>query len=137
MANKIKRSDIAERLVDLRKNSKRYKNQQDVADALGIKRDTYARYETATYPPIPIIRKLTQLYGVSCDKIINGDDSSYQNTMNESIKTPQVIFGTEIEYKASDNDGFLLSEIEWEIITYFRNLSEIQRNSIINFIRDK
>ncbi|MBQ7204019.1 MAG: helix-turn-helix transcriptional regulator [Eubacterium sp.] len=40
-------------------------SQQEIADALGIKRETYANYEKRTIPPHSVIYRLSQIYNVS------------------------------------------------------------------------
>ena len=69
MVQKVSKTEIAEILINLRKNSNY--SQEAVADKIGIKRETYAQYERQTNPPIEIIRKLCMLYGISSDIILS------------------------------------------------------------------
>lgn len=45
--------------------------QREAASILGISKDTLSNYERGkSYPDVPLIRKIEELYGVSYDRII-------------------------------------------------------------------
>lgn len=136
MAKNIKRSEIGQRLVDLRTNHKDFKTQKDVADALGIKRDTYARYETDTDPQIHIIKKLCELYRITSDSLIFGDNSYIYN-VNEKPRVYQPRFGTTIDYNTNINNNELnLSEDEIELIKKYRELPDSKKEYVQSNILD-
>lgn len=134
MAKDTKRSDIAQRLVELRK--KVNKTQTGIADAIEIKRDTYARYETDTELPLPILKKLCELYNVTSDYIIFGNESSVYNVGNNS-RVYQPTFSAKIDYNSNiDNEEWILSEEEQKLIKNFRELSEAKKQGILLMLSD-
>lgn len=53
--------------------------QEYVAKQLGITRRTYSHYERGDYDiPTNVIIKLSELYGVTCDYLLNLSDSYYE-----------------------------------------------------------
>ncbi|MBQ7218192.1 MAG: helix-turn-helix domain-containing protein, partial [Ruminococcus sp.] len=57
-----------------------YYTQAQVAELLSIDRSSYTRYEMGTTePPISTLLKLCEIYGISCDELINPD--YYRNTV--------------------------------------------------------
>lgn len=66
-----KKHNIGETLKDLRLTNE--KTQQDIADLLGIKQQTYSTYESGTYEPnIEMLTKLSDFYKVPIDIILKG-----------------------------------------------------------------
>lgn len=141
MAKNIKRSAIGERLVKLRNDNPHYKNQQDVANALGIKRDTYARYETGTIPPVSIMEKLSELYDETIDYIIKGTNSKHavKQSSGEIIPeketvTPKV-FRQFIGYNTDNPDRTItLSDEEIELVDRFRELSQTKKEAVLTIL---
>ncbi len=132
MAKNIKRSEIGEILLKLRLQS-RFENQQDLSDALGIKRDTYARYETDTNPPIAIIKKLSKLYGVSSDVIIGNDVSYLERIQNRQSQRPG--FRQYIAYSPELPDNYVsIEEDEYLLIEKYRRLSEERQEALLTFL---
>ncbi len=62
------RKDFIEKLKKSRKEQKF--TQKQISEALGIKRTTYARYETDSYPPLPMLFKICRLLRVSADYLL-------------------------------------------------------------------
>lgn len=61
------------KIKELRKEEKY--TQQQVADTLGIKRQVYRRYEVGERMiPVCLLIKLSELYNVSCDYILELTD---------------------------------------------------------------
>lgn len=132
MAKNTKRSAIGENLVLLRKE-RGYKQEQ-VADMLGIKRDTYARYETETNPPISIIKKICEFYNVSSDRLL-GIDTVDDYTSMMRPNTPNRL-KTYIAYNQDTNDSVILSDDEVNLIERFRKLSQEKQDALLIFIGD-
>ncbi len=129
MAKDTKRSELGKLLLSLRKE-KRW-SQQEVADLLNIKRDTYARYETDTEPPISVIKKISELYCVSCDILLGNTIQSYSDLIKQ--KSP-MRFSTYLAYNEEINDTVELSDSEVELIKRFRNLSKEKQDALLIFI---
>ena len=71
--------ELGEQLRELRL-LRTYYTQAQVAELLSIDRSSYTRYEMGTTePPISTLLKLCEIYGISCDELINPD--YYRNTV--------------------------------------------------------
>jgi transcriptional regulator with XRE-family HTH domain len=57
--------DFTEKLKTARKE--KFKTQEQISAALGIKRVTYARYETGVLPPFSVFYKICKILDVSAD----------------------------------------------------------------------
>ncbi len=58
--------------------------QQQLADALGFDRSTYAYYESGKcFPDIPTIIKLSELYSVSCDYLMKDNIIKQKNSVDD------------------------------------------------------
>ncbi|MBO5913033.1 MAG: helix-turn-helix domain-containing protein [Clostridia bacterium] len=131
MAKDTVRTELGKLLVTLRKE-KGWK-QQDVATLLGIKRNTYSRYETDTQPPFPILKKLSEIYNVSCDMLLGVADVDY----SELIKNKAPLrFSTYTAYNQETNDTLELSDSEIELVKRFRNLSKEKQEALLIFTAD-
>jgi len=62
-------------------------SQQEVADAIGISRTAYNKYERGVAQPTRNIRKLSTLFGVSTDYILGIDQKKIQKTRMVSKKS--------------------------------------------------
>ena len=60
--------DFAEKLKTVRKT--KFHTQEQISAVLGIKRVTYARYETTTLPPYPVLYKICQILDISADYLL-------------------------------------------------------------------
>ena len=133
MAKDTERTEIGQRLVELRK--KVNKTQTGIANAIEIKRDTYARYETDTELPLPILKKLCEFYKVTSDYIIFGNENNVYN-IGDNSRVYQPTFSTKIGYNTEiDNEEWVLSEEEQKLIDSYRRLPEDERNFILSSIR--
>lgn len=135
MAKDTERTEIGQRLVELRNNHKDFKTQKDVADAIGIKRDTYARYETNTDLQLPIIKKLCELYHITSDYLIFGKNENTYN-FNDNPLMHQHLFGTTIDYNTNvDDKVYVLSEDEVKFIENYRKLSDEEKRFVQSSLR--
>lgn len=74
------------RLKELRK-SKKYK-QTDIADVLSCSQGVYSRYESGERePPLDIIKKLADFYGVSVDFLMGSEAKTEPSTV---LSAPQL-----------------------------------------------
>lgn len=75
---------LGDKLLDLRK--KAGLSQEDVADKLGVSRQTVSKWETnQTIPELIKVKLLSQLYNVSYDYLINGSNLSGDITSIEMV----------------------------------------------------
>ena len=110
MKNKELPTKLAQNLYKLRKSMGL--TQKQVADAVGIKRSTYAYYERGTMPSIELIEKFAQIFNVSASYIVFPEDidRSDRSSLSDGYEPGTMGFST-------------LSEIEQGLILKFRLLS--------------
>ena len=83
--------ELAEKLMGLRKE--RGLSQEELADRLGVSRQAVSRWEQgATYPDVPNLRKLTQVFGVSADYLIGGGAAGERKEEPASEASPKRSF---------------------------------------------
>ena len=129
MAKDTVRTELGKAILSLRKE-KRW-SQQEVADLLNLKRDTYARYETDTEPAISVIKKICDLYNISCDALLCRNIPSYSELIK--AKTP-VRFSNYMAYNEENHDTVELTDSEIELIKRFRELSKEKQDALLIFI---
>ncbi len=74
--------DFVEKLKAARKN--KFKTQEEISSVLGIKRGTYARYETNAQPPLQIFYKICQVLNVSADELLEPFEINEPDEAEES-----------------------------------------------------
>lgn len=111
---------LGEKLLDLRK--KAGLSQEDVANKLGVSRQTVSKWETdQTVPELINVKLLSQLYNVSYDYLISGSNLSGDITSIEMIVD-------EIDWTSAWSKKYpILSSYEGiqGINTYFEKLSKL------------
>ena len=123
----IKRADAEIKYI-LQKNIKKIRDdygftQQFVADALGIKRDTYCNYEDRSLPPQYLIYKLSDLYKVSPSYFYTTEELSFEVACNPSANRSDYSFGD-------------LTEGEKLMILRFRQMKKEDRIRIAELISE-
>ena len=135
---RAKRSAIGENLVKYRTQTGL--SQEEVAQQIGIKRGSYAKYETNTIPPIPTLAKIGAFFGITTDELLatNNSDSILERIKN--IRGVDVILSArKVQYLSnvdaaldSDVEGF--SDDEIDKLLSILTLSREQRDSVFDFI---
>lgn len=111
---------LNDKLKNLRKEHKF--NQQNIADALGINRSTYAFYETGrTVPPIETVVALSKIYNISLDYILGSEEEITLAKVYDDIAA----YVDPIAYLKGD---------EKKIIMHYRLLDEENRKKLIEEI---
>lgn len=83
------RRDFQQRLKALRVLSRL--TQEQVAAELGLKdRDAYAKYETRSLPPHDLIPAICDLFSVSCDDLMRGNEVSSRPTGEGNAKITRI-----------------------------------------------
>lgn len=105
--------------------------QKQIADVLNIDRSTYSYYETRkTQPDINVIKRLAAMYDVTCDYILNYEQSK-----------PDIFSGSEIDYRTdlSGEDRFLtsLSQFEESFILHLRLLSPERQEELFRMAKEE
>ena len=115
---------LQKNIREIRKEKK--VTQQMIADALGIKRETYSNYECRTLPPHYLLLSLAKIYNVSPEVFYKTDlDAStlfVANTNNE-------IYGESRFIDLSDNEKLLLMK--------YRMLNNSDKEEIAKAIAEK
>lgn len=147
MDNSIKRTNVAINIRNIRR--KHNMTQEAVADKLGIKRNTYARYETDTVPPLNILTKLCELFGITTDELLRSNTDYMSRVQNRPQST--FTFSTYKEYpiRTIDNADMLdkikdkpdsershsfdilgMTDDEVVMIEWYRSLSDEQKDAV-------
>ncbi len=103
--------------------------QQQIAEALGIERSTYASYETGrNRPDVAILERFAKVFGVSVDYILS---------INPGKKL--VFSDRKIKYNAPENEQLLstLSKEEQSLIAKYRLCDEKNKNEIKQILKEK
>ena len=129
----VERTIYAENIRKLRKKMRI--TQEAIAARLGIKRSTFARYETDTVPPASIIVALSEIFGVSIDEICKGTGD--YTDMIASAKMPTIL-KSPISYNIDSDDESNTQELTEEEIYFINRLRELtpeERNAIIQQLK--
>ncbi len=111
---------VNQRIARYRKLSEM--TQAQVADAIGLKRNTYARMEKYGTPSPEILKKLAKLFNVSVAMIVIGtEENPYAPPPEKKLVFKQPSF----------LDVLPMSEREIKAIQMFRRLDEEDKNKII------
>ena len=114
-------------------------SQQELADQLGIQRQSYSHYETGrNTPPMDILSHLAKMYHISVEAFTQISDDP--KLLNEH---PNIILqeedGSYLIYN-SDKDALKyinLSDSESDLINHFRLLDERDQNDVIEITKLK
>lgn len=90
MFSESERSDLAKTLISLRRSMGL--TQEQVANAIQVKRSTYAYYERTTTPPLKVLHKLANVFHVSLD-VLSGRGTPYpviqdSHAGKETVQSP-------------------------------------------------
>ncbi|WP_144605323.1 XRE family transcriptional regulator [Algoriphagus algorifonticola] len=88
--------------------------QESLSEALGISRSKLAGYELTITPPLDILVKISEYFGVSLDILIKEDLSSYSEyKLRELLETDQFLRGRKLRILSTtvDADGRELIEV--------------------------
>lgn len=146
----IEQKIIATNLTVLRKRLNL--TQQNVAENLGIKRPTYAKYETNIMPPLDILSKLADMFDITLEQLTKEEikftgganppakKSVYQEILSKHSKeSTDLVFRTDEELPENPyikslkiNEFDFLSENEKRMIRAYRNASEQKRLKMLD-----
>ncbi len=101
--------------------------QQDLAKLLGIERSTYAYYENGkTDPAIDIIKKLANIYNISIDEML-----LCRKSRSEIVRDTKITLN-----RSKSRNIEELTDMENEVLSYFRKLTESEKERVIRTIND-
>lgn len=114
---------LCEQLKQIRKANKF--TQQDLADAVGIERSTYASYETGrNKPDVILLKRIANVFGVSSDFILEIDTSKKFNMSDANVS-----------YKKNGSQLIsALSKDEKTVLAQYRLLSEDKKEEVKTFL---
>lgn len=115
---------LSEQLKIIRKANKF--TQQELADAIGIERSTYASYETGrNKPDVILLSKIAKVFGVSSDYILEIDTTAPLNV--EDIP---------VQYKKKSGNQLVstLSKEEKSVLAKYRLLSDNKKTELVDFL---
>lgn len=101
-----------EKLVKLRKA--KTLSQEELADKLGVSRQAISRWELgSTYPDVPNLLKISKLFDVSADYLINDDKDVFENAFLEKVPSINEDVTTNDEKK--EQNRHLIISLFWAI----------------------
>lgn len=115
---------LSEQLKIIRKANKF--TQQELADAIGIERSTYASYETGrNKPDVILLSKIAKVFGVSSDFILEIDTTAPLNVEDIPVK-----------YKKKSGNKLVstLSKEEKSVLAKYRLLSDNKKTELVDFL---
>ncbi len=115
---------LSEQLKIIRKANKF--TQQELADAIGIERSTYASYETGrNKPDVVLLKRIADVFGVSSDFILEIDTTAPLNM--EDIP---------VQYKKKSGNKLVstLSKEEKSVLAKYRLLSDNKKTELVDFL---
>lgn len=116
---------LCEQLKQIRKANKF--TQQDLADAVGIERSTYASYETGrNKPDVILLKRIANVFGVSSDFILEIDPTQKLNLSDLSVA-----------YKKKGSQLMsTLSKDEKAVIAKYRLLTDEKKEKLMAFLKE-
>lgn len=115
--------ELAEKLKSLRKRAGL--TQQQVADAVDIKRSAYAYYEIGkSFPKLAVMKKLAALYSISVDELI-GDEQEAELHADSN--------GFDLGWRTTDAFN-QLSDFEQSVLLKVRLMSIADREKLVAFL---
>lgn len=137
----MKKQLLASKLKELR-TAHGY-NQDYVASAIGVVRQTYSHYETGKRAPNPeILFKLAGLYNISVDDLLQLTMDIDRNIYYDApapTQSSEDLAGF-LEYFNNPNHKKkyqLFSNLEKELLYYFEKISDSDKKEIIEFTKIK
>lgn len=116
---------LSEQLKIIRKANKF--TQQELADAIGIERSTYASYETGrNKPDVVLLSRIAKVFGVSSDYILEIDTT-----------VPLNVEDIPVQYKKKSGNQLVstLSKEEKGVLAKYRLLSDSKKTELIDFLK--
>ena len=115
---------LSEQLKIIRKANKF--TQQELADAIGIERSTYASYETGrNKPDVILLSKIAKVFDVSSDFILEIDTT-----------VPLNVEDIPVNYKKKSGNKLVstLSKEEKSVLAKYRLLSDNKKTELVDFL---
>lgn len=139
MAKDINRTALGKKLLKLR--TEHGLTQKQVAEKIGMKQNTYGRYERGNTPKKPALIKIAKLYDVSIDYLLAEEDENLRDI--EYVQTD--MRSTVLKLSASNSEPYMvvdedigkLSETEIMVVKNFRELSEEDKLFIVRYFKSK
>lgn len=116
---------LSEQLKIIRRANKF--TQQELADAIGIERSTYASYETGrNKPDVVLLSRIAKVFGVSSDYILEIDTT-----------VPLNVEDIPVQYKKKSGNQLVstLSKEEKGVLAKYRLLSDSKKTELIDFLK--
>lgn len=116
---------LSEQLKIIRRANKF--TQQELADAIGIERSTYASYETGrNKPDVVLLSKIAKVFGVSSDFILEIDTT-----------VPLNVEDIPVQYKKKSGNQLVstLSKEEKGVLAKYRLLSDSKKTELVDFLK--
>jgi len=97
--------------------------QAQVAECLGLERSTYAYYEGGRVPGVEILLRLCNLYKISLDKLVSGEDGNSRVYLREGNASDEIL------------QQLLLNEEEKKLVLLFRLCED--KAAVLEYVREQ
>ena len=137
MEKEIYRTELGIKLKRLR--NERNLTLKQVSEALGIKLNTYGKYERNINPKREMLIKIAEFFGVSLDYLMGREEASKDDYAQDEAdrSAERLIVSNKDDYQVVEDDLGSLSETEIMLIKIFRDASDEDKFSIAQYIIDK
>lgn len=139
MSKEIIRTELGAKLRKLRKE--RGLTLEQVGEALGIKPNTYGKYEREIAPKQETLIKIAEFFDVSIDYLVGKEEKAPKKSGSVYTETEGSTEGLTARnhnsYQVVDDDLGRLSEMEILIIKKYRAVSDKDKSEIAKYIKKK
>ena len=137
MEKEIYRTELGIKLKRLR--NERNLTLKQVSEALGIKLNTYGKYERNINPKREMLIKIAEFFGVSLDYLMGREETSKDDYAQDEAdrSAERLIVSNKDDYQVVEDDLGSLSETEIMLIKIYRGVSDEDKFSIAQYIIDK
>ena len=136
MKKEIKRTELGKKLKRLRDD--RDLTIEQVAEALGMKLNTYGKYERNINPKRETLVKIAEFFDVSLDYLMGKEDKAPKKDFTEAEnRSGELRLKNYDIYKVVDDDPGNLTEEEMLFLQTFRTLSDEDRIEVAKYMKSK
>ena len=136
MKKEIKRTELGKKLKKLRDD--RDLTIEQVAEALGMKLNTYGKYERNINPKRETLVKIAEFFDVSLDYLMGKEDKAPKKDFTEvESHSGELRLKNYDIYKVVDDDPGNLTEEEMLFLQTFRTLSDEDRIEVAKYMKSK
>lgn len=135
MGKKIKRTELGKKLRKLRKD--RGLTIGQVAEAVGMKLNTYGKYERDINPKKGTLIKIAEFFDVSLDYLMGREAETDHNFGESRGGAGSLTLDNYSGYKPIEEEIGELTEQETLLISIFRSADEEDKKKIVRYVKNQ